>query len=120
MDFHFTEPIQAASDADTNTQTGVGAEVGDVDDDADTGEKNQKKNQKKKGSGLPVTRSVLPFEWNLERIIDDWVMLNMLVGNDFIPHLPTLDIGESGLNTLFKFYREELPHMGGYITEGGK
>ena len=26
-------------------------------------------------------------------------------GNDFIPHLPTLDINEGGLNQLFQIYK---------------
>ncbi|CAK9008448.1 5'-3' exoribonuclease 1 (Strand-exchange protein 1 homolog) [Durusdinium trenchii] len=62
----------------------------------------------------------LPFGYDLERIIDDWVLLVMLVGNDFLPHLPSLSIAESGLDDLMAQYRKELPSMGGYITENGK
>ena len=55
----------------------------------------------------------LPFEYDCERVIDDFVLLSMLVGNDFLPPLPTLDIAEGALNTLFATYRELLPTLGG-------
>ena len=41
------------------------------------------------------------------------------MGNDFLPPLPTLDIAEGALNSLFEIYKEELPTMGGYITYEG-
>ena len=63
----------------------------------------------------------LPFGYELERVIDDFILLCMLVGNDFLPALPTLNIAEGALNTLFKVYHDTLPMLGGYITgdEGG-
>lgn len=67
-------------------------------------------------AGLP---QALPFPYSLERIIDDWVLLAMLVGNDFLPHLPTLDIGEGGLDQLIQIYKDILPTLGGYITHHG-
>ena len=63
----------------------------------------------------------LPFGYNLERVIDDFILLCMMVGNDFLPALPTLNIAEGALNTLFKVYHDTLPTLGCYITgdEGG-
>ena len=63
----------------------------------------------------------LPFEYDCERVVDDFVLLSMLVGNDFLPPLPTLDIAEGALNTLFATYRELLPSLGGYVSgdDGG-
>ena len=63
----------------------------------------------------------LPFEYDCERVVDDFVLLSMLVGNDFLPPLPTLDIAEGALNTLFATYRELLPFAGGYVSgdDGG-
>jgi len=62
----------------------------------------------------------LPFEYNLERVIDDWVLLIMLMGNDFLPHLPSLAIAEGGLDDLIHQYKTVLPTLGGYITDDAK
>ncbi|KAF7319188.1 5'-3' exoribonuclease 1 [Mycena chlorophos] len=62
---------------------------------------------------------VLPFEYDLERIIDDFVLLAVFVGNDFLPHLPDLHIHENGLQRLWEVYRKVLPGMDGYINGGG-
>jgi hypothetical protein len=55
---------------------------------------------------------VLPFAYNLERIIDDFVLLAVFVGNDFLPNLPDLHIHENGLERLFEVYKKVLPGLG--------
>ncbi|KAK0205111.1 exonuclease II [Desarmillaria ectypa] len=64
--------------------------------------------------------SRLPFPYSLERVIDDFVLLAVFVGNDFLPNLPDLHIHENGLEKLFDVYKTVLPELDGYLNEGGK
>lgn len=61
----------------------------------------------------------LGFPYSLERVIDDFILLAVFVGNDFLPHLPDLHIHENGLERLFEVYKRVLPKMGGYVNESG-
>lgn len=54
----------------------------------------------------------LPFDYTLERVIDDFVLLAVFVGNDFLPNLPDLHIHENGLERLFEVYKKILPTLG--------
>lgn len=60
----------------------------------------------------------LPF-YNLEHIIDDWILMSFLVGNDFIPHIPHFHINKNSLTSLYRCYMDVLPTLGGYINEDG-
>jgi len=61
----------------------------------------------------------VPFTADLERVIDDVVFMCFFVGNDFLPHLPSLDIRDGALDYLFNVYKRILPKLGGYITNHG-
>lgn len=67
---------------------------------------------------LNVTNA--PFPFNLEQAIDDWVLLIFFVGNDFLPHLPSLEIREGAIDTLLEIWKSELPRMGGYLANNGQ
>ena len=65
---------------------------------------------------LQVLRDYLAYEfetsnvlstssWDLERTIDDFVFLTFLIGNDFLPHLPALDIADQAFDLLFHTYK---------------
>ena len=60
--------------------------------------------------------------FNLERIIDDWIFLTFLVGNDFLPHMASLDIGDGAFDLLFDTYKEQqiLWGKGEYLTREGE
>ena len=57
---------------------------------------------------------------DLERIIDDFIFLTFLVGNDFLPHLPTLDISEHAFDVIIDAYRQLLLKEPGYIVYNGE
>lgn len=55
----------------------------------------------------------LGSDYDLEKIIDDWILMSFLVGNDFIPHLPHLHINHDALPLLYKTYISVLPGLDG-------
>lgn len=59
----------------------------------------------------------IPFD--IEKIIDDWVLMGFLVGNDFIPNIPNLHINTNALPLLYAAYVKTMTNLDGYINEGG-
>ncbi|VDO33176.1 unnamed protein product [Haemonchus placei] len=64
-------------------------------------------------------KASLPFPYDVDRIVDDWVLMGFLVGNDFIPHLPHVHIHDDALPLLYQTYIQILPTLDGYINESG-
>ncbi|KAG6014109.1 hypothetical protein E4U43_006915 [Claviceps pusilla] len=61
----------------------------------------------------------LTFPFDLERVIDDFILMAFFVGNDFLPNLPGLHINEGALANMFRIYKTVLPKCDGYINENG-
>jgi 5'-3' exoribonuclease 1 len=76
---------------------------------------------------LSVLREYLQIEFtkdnsfSLEHSIDDFVFMTFLCGNDFLPHLSTLDIGDGAFDLLFQVYKEHRTGWGEghYLTQNG-
>jgi len=67
-----------------------------------------------------LKKIALPMPFDLERCIDDWIFLCFFVGNDFLPHLPSLEIREGALDDLLEHYCANLDKVGGYLTCEGE
>ena len=76
---------------------------------------------------ISVLREYLSLEFSvsgdrLERVIDDFILICFLVGNDFLPHLPFSEISDGGLDRAFRSYTERMKSAAGgewLVSAGG-
>lgn len=62
----------------------------------------------------------IPFEYDFERILDDFILIMYVIGNDFLPHLPDLHIRSGAFPLLIGVFKQSMRQMDGYLNEGGK
>jgi 5'-3' exoribonuclease 1 len=69
---------------------------------------------------INVLREYLQNEFStipdFERFINDYVLICFLVGNDFIPRLPSFEIATGSLDFLLRYYKQQF--NGVYLTDG--
>lgn len=61
----------------------------------------------------------LKVDYDVRRVIDDFIFICMFVGNDFLPHVPHLEIDNGALSLMLNNYIDLLPEWGGYLTDKG-
>eukprot|EP00366_Plasmodium_knowlesi_P001566 XP_002259063.1 5'-3' exoribonuclease, putative [Plasmodium knowlesi strain H] len=54
--------------------------------------------------------------FNISRVVDDIVFLSFLVGNDFLPQIPHIDINEGSMNEILNAYIYYIYRYNNYIT----
>ena len=59
----------------------------------------------------------LSVKYDVNRVIDDFIFMCMFVGNDFLPHVPHLEIDNGALSLMLNNYIDLLPEWGGYLTD---
>ena len=62
----------------------------------------------------------LKFKYDFERILDDFILIMFVIGNDFLPNLPDLHLNKGAFPVILQTFKEALLHLDGYINEHGK
>jgi len=67
----------------------------------------------------PLESQMTNLPYDFERCVDDFVFMCFFVGNDFLPHLPSLNIRDGSIDQMMALYQEILPTLENYFTDSG-
>jgi len=59
----------------------------------------------------------MQFEYDFERVLDDFVLAMMAIGNDFLPHLPDLEINKGAFDYILQGFKSIFQDLTGYMSE---
>lgn len=65
-------------------------------------------------------KETVQFEYDFERVLDDFILIMYVIGNDFLPNLPDLHLNKGAFPLLIETFKEALRGLDGYINEYGK
>jgi 5'-3' exonuclease len=57
-------------------------------------------------------------EFNRQRFINDFIFMCFMVGNDFLPHIPTIEIMSNGIESMLDFYVKHNKHITNMVGNG--
>ncbi|CAH7672414.1 XRN 5'-3' exonuclease N-terminus-domain-containing protein, partial [Phakopsora pachyrhizi] len=60
------------------------------------------------------------FKFELKHAIENWVLLIFFVRDDFLPHLPSLELREGAIDCLLKIWKTKLTRMRRYLIDCGQ
>jgi 5'-3' exoribonuclease 2 len=103
----FRDLLQRDMSAISSSSSGGGA-GGDADSGDDDADENKAKKKK-----VPVTGGL-----DFERVVDDFIFMCFFIGNDFLPHMPLVDIKCKGIETILDHYVRNFDTYG-HLTDRG-
>ena len=59
------------------------------------------------------------MEYNLDRIIDDFILICFFIGNDFLPRLYCYNVREGNFEFLINDFKKYLRNAKGYVNING-